>query len=288
MYIENNVLTLTLGSSVTTYALSNASYDTLTELVTVLDAVTSIDCTLIAAGTTSSILLNPISKDYKANIKTLIYTAGYSNYTTPKKLCSLVRRDADKIQQSWLDEADAFIENMTGYVFKSTTITSTNLDISEKDIYTNTDYCYTYTPSYNALILRDYTPVSTLTTLTVNSQSVTASYVIIDGNTLILSTDAETTTWIPGRAKATVTLTYGYSATSKEGILASEYATLYIIQKYFVREMMDAKLSGGTVQHMDVVISEGVSVEELTRREISSRMKEIEKSLPTKQRYAIG
>ena len=37
MYIENNVLTLTIGASTTTYALTNASYDTLAELVTALD-----------------------------------------------------------------------------------------------------------------------------------------------------------------------------------------------------------------------------------------------------------
>ena len=76
MYIENNVLTLTIGASTTTYALTNASYDTLTELVTTLDAVTDVVCSLVAAGTTSSSLLNDISKDYKADIKTcLLYTS---------------------------------------------------------------------------------------------------------------------------------------------------------------------------------------------------------------------
>jgi hypothetical protein len=124
--------------------------------------------------------------------------------------------------------------------------------------------------------------------LTVNGTSVTPTYVIIDGNTLILSSDAETTTWIPGRAKANVALTYGYPATSKEGILAAEYATLYILQTYMIKELMDAKLSGSTVQHMDVVITEGTSSEDATRREIISRMAEIERSLPKKQRFVLG
>jgi len=288
MYIENSVLTLTIGTSTTTYALTNASYDTLAELVTALDAVTDVVCSLVAAGTTSSSLLNDISKDYKADIKTYIYTAGYSNYTSPKKICSIVRRTADKIQQSWLDEADAFIENLTGHVFRSTTISATDINVPSGDIHTSEDYAYLYIPSSNAFTLDQYPHVTTLTTLTVNGTSVTPTYVIIDGNTLILSSDAETTTWIPGRAKANVALTYGYPATSKEGILAAEYATLYILQTYMIKELMDAKLSGATVQHMDVVITEGTSSEETTRREIISRMAEIEKSLPKKQRFALG
>jgi len=39
---------------------------------------------------------------------------------------------------------------------------------------------------------------------------------------------------------------------------------------------------------MDVVITEGTSSEDATRREIISRMAEIEKSLPKKQRFALG
>jgi len=105
---------------------------------------------------------------------------------------------------------------------------------------------------------------------------------------LILSSDAETTTWVSGRAKANVALTYGYPATSKEGILAAEYATLYILQTYMIKELMDAKLSGSTVQHMDVVITDGTSSEDVTRRELQARMAEIEKSLPKKQRFVLG
>ncbi|HPV86910.1 MAG TPA: hypothetical protein PLC49_04920, partial [Caldisericia bacterium] len=64
--------------------------------------------------------------------------------------------------------------------------------------------------------------------------------------------------------------------------------TLYILQTYMIKELMDAKLSGSTVQHMDVVITEGTSSEDATRREIISRMAEIERSLPKKQRFALG
>ena len=243
----------------------------------------------MGTGADSSSLLNEISYDYKADIKTQSYVAGYKNYTSPKKVCSLVRRNADKIQQSWLDEADAYIENLTGYVFRSTTITSTDLNISAGDVHTNGNYSYTYNPRDNALIMREYTPVTTLTSLSIDGTTVTASYVIVDGNILTLSNDAETTTWVPGRAKATVTLTYGYASTSKEGILASEYATLHIIQKYFIKELMDAKLSGGKIDHASVVITDdSPNSESMTRAELNKRLDDIEKSLPKKQRYALG
>jgi hypothetical protein len=289
LYKEAGVLYLTIGASTTTYALANPSHDTLTELVATLDAVTDVTCTLTAAGTTASTLLNDISGSYKADIKTLPYVVGHSNYTSPKRISQLVRRNADKIQQNWLDEADAALENLTGYVFRSTTLSSTNLNISGEDIFTNDEYAYCYSPHYNALILRDYYPVSTLTTLTVNDVSVTPSYVIVDHNTLTLSSDAETGTFVPGRAKVALACTYGYSGTSREGILATEYATLYIIQQYFIKELMDAKLSGAKIDHASVVISDtGANSEAITRAEISSRMKEIEKSLPSKLRYKVG
>jgi len=55
-----------------------------------------------------------------------------------------------------------------------------------------------------------------------------------------------------------------------------------------IKELMDAKLSGSTVQHMDVVITDGTSSEDVTRRELQARMAEIEKSLPKKQRFVLG
>ena len=289
LYKEAGTLYLTIGANTTSYSLSNASYDTLTELVTVLDAVTDVVCTLTAAAATSSALINDISGSYKADIKTLPYVVGHSNYTSPKKISQLIRRNADKIQQNWLDEADAAVENMTGYIFRSTTLSSTNLDISGNDIFTNDEYAYLYMPHYNALTLREYYPISTLTTLTVNGTSVTPTYVIVDHNTLTLSSDAETTVFVPGRAKVALACTYGYSSASREGILATEYATLYIIQQYFIKELMDAKLSGAKIDHASVVIADSSpNSEAITRAELSSRMKEIEKSLPIKVRYKVG
>lgn len=287
MYIQDSTLYL-VDSTTTTFDLTNASYDTLTELATAINALTYHTCTLLGTASASSTSLNEISYDYKADIKTQAYIAGYNNYTSPKKLCALIRRNADKILQSWFDEADAYIENMTGYVFRSTTLSSTNLNVSEKDIFTNEEYAYLYQPCNNALIIHDYTPVTTLTTLTVDGTSVTTSYVIVDHDTLTLSSDAETTYFVPGRAKVTIALTYGYATTTKEGILASDYATFYIISKYFIKELMDAKLTGGTIKYGDTVNIQEISDEGITRQEISKRMADIELMLPTKKVYAIG
>ena len=276
LWKEAGILYLTIGSSTTTYSLSNASYDTLTELTTVLDAVADITCTLIATGTLASTLLNDISQSHKADIKTAIYYAGYNNYTSPKKVTELMDIDAVDVKNTWLDEADSEIEERTGFKFRATTITSTNINIDGGFIYTCNDYQWSQYLYDNAYTLRDYAPVTTLTALTIDGTAVTVTYAIVEHDQIILTSDAETTVWVPGRAKATVTLTYGYATTTKEGIMASEYCTYYVGLKYLGVEHRDQVNEGSadTIHHASVVLETGNAQAEENglRREWMERM----------------
>ena len=93
----------------------------MTELITAINLITGYACVLIAPGTTASTELNEISSLHKANLKSTLYTMTYGNYTSPKKVTDFLNADANDIQSTWLDDADADIENYTGKKFKSTT-----------------------------------------------------------------------------------------------------------------------------------------------------------------------
>lgn len=289
MWKESNILYLTIGSTTTSYNLSNSNYDTLAELVTALDSVTDIDCSAIASGV-SSVLLNDISQSHKADIKTSIYYAGYDNYTSPKKITELLDIDATEVKNTWLDEADAEIEEKTGFVFRSTLLSSQDVNIKASDIYTCNDFEWAHYLSSNACFFREYTPITALSALSINGINVTPTYVILDHDRMILTSGAETTMWVPGRAKVTVTLTYGYDAASPEGQMASEYCTYYVALKYLATESR-AQTKGGavdTIHHASVVLEtdKSQSEEALMRKEWTEKMAYLVSKLQ-KTRYVV-
>jgi hypothetical protein len=283
MYKIGNTIYLTLNTTTTPYLLTSAGNDTLTELVAVFGALDNVTCTLVGTGTDASTLINDISINHKADIKTNAYTVGYNNYTSPQVVCDILARAPEELQQSWFDNVDAEIEKLTGYKFRSATY-SGNLDIKYNNIRTNNDYEY-YTDLFkNAYFLDQYAPVTALSALTVDSTTVTPTYVKIDRDTLILTSDAEATRWIPGIAKATATLTYGYATTTNEGKIAKELATLLVCGIYHGYDLMAMTTNTiNRIDHMGVTLtSEGYPVDLVSFEREKSRVKELMKVLPKK------
>jgi len=289
-YLEGGTLYL-VDSTTRTFPLSNANYDTLTELIAAINLLTGYTATLIAAGTIASTELNEISSSHAANLKSTLYTMTYGNYTSPKKVCDFLNASANDVHYSWLDEADNDIENYTGKKFKSTTITSQSIDVSREKIATCNNYEAYAGLRSNAYYLEDYAPLVTLSALTIDGITVTPSYTILDYNKIILTSNAETTVFIPGKSKMTVTLSYGYAVDSTEGKLASEYSTLFVAQKYSQASFSEEKSKGSaaTRHHAGSVydVSMEFSEEKKTEREWSRRMQDIKKALGGKMGYVF-
>lgn len=288
---ESGVFYITVGSTTTSYDLSEATKDTVGELVSLLDGLTDVTCNLIAPTGTGSSLLNDISQDHKADIKTAVYYAGYNNYSSPKKVTELLSVAPVEIKNSWLDEADNDIESFTGKKFRLQTLTSQSIDVSKGFISTNNDYEAYAGLRNNAYYLDDYAPLVTLSSLTIDGIAVTPSHVVLDYDKIILTSDAETTVWPPGKGKAVLTITYGHSSDSTEGKLASEYSTLFAAVKYLHAAFSENKASGSaaTRHHADVVYSVEIesSEEAKTRKEWYSRMNGIKKSLGASIKYVV-
>jgi len=270
---ESGVFYITIGSTTNSYNLSDPAKDTIGELVSILDALSDVSCSLIAPTGTSSSFLNDISQEHKADIKTAIYYAGYNNYSSPKKLTELLNVPATDIKNSWLDEADADIEGYTG---------------KKAFISTNNDYEGHTGLIGNAYYLEDYAPIVSLASLTIDGTAVTPSYAILDYSRIILTSDAEASSWVPGKSKAALSITYGYAQDSTEGKLASEYSTLFTAVKYLHASFSESKESGSaaTRQHADVVYSVEMEMSEegKTRKDWQNRMKEIKKALGGRMR----
>jgi len=290
-YLEGGVLYL-VDSATRSFSLSHNDYNTLTELITAINLITGYSATLIAPGTTASIELNEISSAHAANLKSTLYTMTYGNYTSPKKVTDFLNASANDIHYSWLDDADADIENYTEKKFKSTTITSQSIDVSREKIATCNDYEAYVGLRSNAYYLEDYAPLVTLSALTIDGITVTPSYTILDYNRIILTSNAETTVFIPGKSKMTVTLSYGYAVDSTEGKLASEYSTLFVAQKYLQATFSENKTTGkaatrqhaGTSYSVDMMVSE----ESRTNKDWIYRMRDIKKALGGRMGYVFA
>jgi hypothetical protein len=281
-----------VDSTTRTFSLSHNDYNTLTELIAAINLITGYSATLIAPGTTASIELNEISSAHAANLKSTLYTMTYGNYTSPKKVTDFLNASANDIHYSWLDDADADIENYTEKKFKSTTITSQSIDVSREKIATCNDYEAYVGLRSNAYYLEDYAPLVTLSALTIDGITVTPSYTILDYNRIILTSNAETTVFIPGKSKMTVTLSYGYAVDSTEGKLASEYSTLFVAQKYLQATFSENKTTGkaatrqhaGTSYSVDMMVSE----ESRTNKDWIYRMRDIKKALGGRMGYVFA
>ena len=288
---ESGVFYITIGSSTTSYNLSESTKDTIGELVSLLDALTDVACTLITPTGTSSSLLNDISQDHKADIKTAIYYAGYNNYSSPKKVTELLGVNPTDIKNSWLDEADNDIESFTGKKFRLQTLTSQSIDVSKRFISTNNDFEHYGILKGNCYYLEDYAPLVTLSSLTVDGITVTPSYAVLGYNKNHPYLAGRGLNMDTGQKQGHPSITYGYAQDSNEGRLASEYSTLFTAMKYLHTSFSESKASGSaaTRQHADVVYSVEMesSEEAKTRKEWYSRMKDIKKTLGASMKYVF-
>lgn len=284
LWIENSVLTLSLDTE-TEFDLADT---TLGELSLALNLVEGITSNLISDADMEASELNEVSRAYPADIKSQPYFLGQGNYSSPKKVSEISHKSAHEIRNSWLDEADALIESITGLIFRARSIESISIDIKSKDVFSADDYdiyC-----SANGLYLKSYAPIASLDSLKIDGISITTSTVITDYDRLILTSNSEIYSWPIGRSKAEVSLSYGYSKGSRESILASEFATLYVSNKLFESDLKLRQKSGATkVTHASVVFENDTSSEEtLSRKEIELRMEMILEHLPKKMRGVLG
>lgn len=284
LWIENSNLALSLDTE-TEFDLADT---TLGELSLALNLVEGITSNLISDADMEASELNEVSRAYPADIKSQPYFLGQGNYSSPKKVSESSHKSAHEIRNSWLDEADALIESITGLIFRARSIESISIDIKSKDVFSADDYSIYC--SANGLYLKSYAPIASLDMLKIDGISVTTSTVITDYDRLILTSNSEINSWPVGRSKAEVSLSYGYPKGSRESILASEFATLYVSNKLFESDLKLRQKSGATkVTHASVVFENDTSSEEtLSRKEIELRMEMILDHLPKKMRGVLG
>jgi hypothetical protein len=282
LWIENS--TLFIGSE----AEIDLSDATLDDLVLALNLVEGVTTVLLADGELDATDLNEISCEYPADITTRPYLLGLGNYSSPKMISEVSHKSAEEIRSSWLDEADSMIESLTGLIFRARPIEDISIDIKARDIFSTEDYS-AYRRA-NGLYLRQYAPINSIEALEIDGESVTPSKVIVDYDRLILDTDAEVYSWPIGKSKAKISLTYGYAKGSRESILASEYATLYVSNKLYESDLKLRQKSGATkVTHASVVFeNDTISEETISRKEIELRMELILEHLPKKLRGVLG
>lgn len=282
LWIENSTLFIDGEVEID---LSDATLD---DLVLALNLVEGVTAVLLADGGLDATELNEISSEYPADIKARPYLLGLGNYSSPKKISEISHKDAQEIRSAWLDEADALIESLTGLNFRARSIEGISIDIKARDIFSTEDYS-AYRRA-NGLYLRQYAPINSIEALEIDGLSVTPSKVILDYDRLILGTDAEAYSWPIGKSKTTVSLTYGYAKSSRESVLASEYATLYVSNKLYESDLKLRQKSGATkVTHASVVFeNDTISEETISRKEIELRMELILEHLPKKLRGVLG
>jgi hypothetical protein len=70
--------------------------------------------------------------------------------------------------------------------------------------------------------------------------------VIADYDRIILSPSSIVPSWPIGKSKADISLTYGYAKGSRESVLASEFATLYVSNKLYESGLKLSQKSGAT------------------------------------------
>jgi len=282
LWIENS--TLFIGSE----AEIDLSDATLDDLVLALNLVDGVTAQLIADGELNASELNEISSEYPADIKSRPYLLGHGNYSSPRKISEVSHKDAQEIRSSWLDEADALIESLTGLNFRARSLEDISIDIRARDIFSTEDYGE-YRRA-NGLYLRQYAPITSIEALEIDGVSVTPSKIIVDYDRLILGSDAEAPSWPIGKSKADISLTYGYAKGSRESVLASEFATLYVSNKLYESGLKLSQKSGATkVTHASVVFENDTIPEEaISRKEIELRMKLILEHLPKKLRGVLG
>ncbi|HOI77068.1 MAG TPA: hypothetical protein PLI06_05600 [Methanofastidiosum sp.] len=284
IWIENSILTLSLDTE-TEFDITGSSLE---DLALALNLVEGITAVLIADGDIQASDLNEISSEYSADIKSRPYFLGHGNYSNPKKVSEVSHKNAEEIRNSWLDEADALIESLTGLNFRARSLEGVSIDIRARDIFSNEDYG-DYRRA-NGLYFRQFAPITSIEALAIDGVSVTPSKAIVDYDRIILSSSAEVSSWQIGKSKATVSLTYGYAKGSRESVLASEFATLYTCNMLFESDLRLRQKAGATkITHASVVFENDTIPEEaISRKEIELRMKLILEHLPKKMRSVLG
>jgi len=192
-----------------------------------------------------------------------------------------------ELEREYAEIAAARISNV-GLNFRARKLEDISIDIRARDIFSTEDYGIHRRA--NGLYLKAYAPITSIESLKIDGVSVTPSKIVVDYDRLILGSDAEVSSWPVGRSKAKASFTYGYPKGSRESILASEFATLYVSNKLYESRLKLSQRSGATkVTHASVVFeNDTVSEEAISRKEIELRMKLILEHLPKKLRGVLG
>lgn len=284
LWIDSSALFLDTGT-VNEIGLKDS---TLGDLVQALNSIDGISATLICGADEAASGLNPISRDYPADVKSKTYFLGHGNYSSPKMISEISHKNADEIPNSWLDDADAIIESLSGLNFRAKSIEEVSIDIRSRDVFCSCDYGVS--SGYNGLYLRQYAPINSIEKLEIDGVPVTPSRAIIDYDRIILTGGCEIREWPIGKSKAKISLTYGYPSGSRESVLASEFAALYVCSMLHQSELNLRQKQGATkITHASVVFENDTASEEaLSRKEIELRMEMILEHLPKKLLGAIG
>lgn len=287
-YIEGGTLYID-DSQLRVFDLTHEDYETLGKIKDTLDTLTGYSCTLIADPDTPSIDLNDISSKHPADLKTETYCFGYGNYTNPRHVSEFINVGANDLKQDWFDAADADLESATNKKFRKQKLVEAPINISRDKISTNNEYTKFQLCS-NAYVC-DFLPITALTSLEIDGITVTPAKTIVTYNTIILTNESETTTWIPGIGKAIVSLEYGYDVETPQGRLAGEFSKLFVAQKHYHANFAEDKADGlaATRQYSSATYSFGEvnSQDNRIQRDWFLRMQAIKKTLTDRIGFKI-
>jgi hypothetical protein len=255
LYIENDILMCG------TTSISLVTYDTITKLKTELEKITGITATIL--NSSSAFLcskINEISRYFPAEVVGTGVYLSYDNYSSPKQVCETFSVPYANIVNSWFDNADNIITAQTGgFKFKEITETST-IDVHSDMLKTNDKYINKYGlfyVEYNELYLPEYAPIQSVSSLSIDSTSVTYTTLITTYNSIILTSSSEVSSFVEGQDKVAITFTYGYPKTSSYGVIASQLAT-YIIYDNLISYVASGTqgLKPITATHSSLVLKE--------------------------------
>lgn len=285
LYIENNILTCNTTDIIFT---GTGAIDTIIKLKTELEKISGITATILNnSGTYDTTKINEISRTFPADVKTGAVYLSYDNYSSPKDVCETFNVPYSNIINSWFDNADTLITAQTGgFIFKEVTET-VSIDTNAKntrynDKYSEYNFFYNY---YNELYLPEYAPLQSITSLSIDSDIVTKTTVVVTYSSLILTSDSEVKHFPLGIGTVDLTFTYGYPKTSAYGIMARQLATYLIFENLYSYVESGGGVKPFKVEHGGLVVTEEMGATTGVSNRMNIRM--LFKGLPSKINVAV-
>lgn len=284
-YIENDILTCNTTDIAFT---GESAIDTVTKLKTELEKISGITATILNnSGTYDTTKINEISRTFPADVKTKDVYLSYDNYSSPKDVCETFNVPYSNIINSWFDNADTLITAQTrGFIFKEITDT-VSINTSAKNTRYNDKYSdyYFFNDYYNELYLPEYAPIQSITSLSIDDDSITTTSVVVTYSSLILTSDSEVHHFPLGIGKVNLTFTYGYPKTSAYGIMAKQLATYLIFENLYSYVESGGNVKPFKVEHGGLVVTEEMGASTGVTNRMNIRM--LFKGLPSKINMAV-